>query len=72
MYADSQINRAVLRTDIDRANVSIQESIAVDSGFFHAGNHFIVAEVAECGVVELDMACKGIAFFSLRSANCRD
>lgn len=56
VHADRQIVRSFNCTNIDRSDVSVEERLVFDSSGFHLGYHPIVTEIAEGGVVNLDMS----------------
>lgn len=59
VHTKIQVIRAILRTDVNRANVGVKERLVVDAGCLHPCNHLVIAEVAESGIVDLDMAWRG-------------
>lgn len=60
MNADNQVVGAICCYDVDSANVCIKQCVIVNSCLSHIGDHVIVTEVAECGVIYLDVPCRAI------------
>ena len=58
--ADDQVVGPIYCYDIDGANVCIKQCVIVHSCFCHVGDHVVVTEVAECGVIYLNVPCRAI------------
>lgn len=56
MDTNGKIRWPTFHTYVDGADICVQKSFVINTGLFHARDHAFAAEIAKCGVVELDMA----------------
>jgi hypothetical protein len=56
MNRDVQVIWPTLGADVDSTDVRVQKGFMIHPSFLHSGNHWFAAEIAECGIVDLNVS----------------